>query len=74
MSRNCSIEYCENEVTHKKADICTACYSSMYYWGKKKSPTDILTRKKKLRVYAARLAALQPALIPMKLKTKVRVR
>lgn len=59
----CEIEHCDNDVMHKKAGLCSACYSSMYYWGKYKFPTDVLVRKKKLVVYMDRMRALQPKVV-----------
>lgn len=55
----CQIEGCENEADHKKAKLCSACYSSIYYWSKK-TPTRQMIRVARLRVFQNRIMTLVP--------------
>lgn len=55
----CIIENCDREMQHPKSGLCSPCYSSLWYW-KQKSVTDIVKRKKNLRVFAARMDSAEP--------------
>lgn len=56
----CVISGCDNEIQHKKAKLCGACYSSIYYWTRK-TPTALMHRISRLRVFEARMESVAPS-------------
>jgi hypothetical protein len=69
----CSIHNCDRHAVHKKAGLCNPCYHALWYWGKK-TPTEVMQRKKKLQMFQSRLQVVQPNVNVLRLKEKVRVR
>lgn len=59
MSKRCVMDNCNREVFYKKSGLCAPCYQALYYW-KKKSVTEIVQRKNKLRLFATRMDAVEP--------------
>ena len=54
-------DVCERRpVQHKRAGLCNACYSALYYWSRK-TPTEIRERELNLEVYAKRMSLLSPS-------------
>jgi ribosomal protein L34E len=56
MNKTCETPECAAEFETKRDDIhlCPACRRSLYYW-KKKRPAQVLFRRGRLKVFAARL-------------------
>lgn len=55
MSTTCKIRGCKNRAAIRT--LCKPCYSAMYYWSKK-TPTQIMHRQEKLRLYDNRMAQM----------------
>lgn len=50
----CLVEHCDRPVECPKSGLCKRCYSGLYYWSRK-SVTEIVKRKQKLRVFMDRM-------------------
>jgi hypothetical protein len=62
MAEKCAIAGCSGNVDCPTMGICKACYSSMYYWSRKK-PKEMLVRAQNLTKYEARMNIMMPAKI-----------
>lgn len=67
--KKCAIDGCDNGVFYKESGLCTACYSSLYYW-RKKSVTEVMRRKRKLHVFASRMEVAEPKVKVMRRRKK----
>ncbi len=57
MAKPCIIKGCENEASSKSL-LCKTCRHGLYYWHKK-SPSQVLERKRKLIMYTSRLTSIE---------------
>ena len=48
---------CGNKVHYKSAGLCVNCYQAIRYW-LKKTPTKVLQRQRKLRLWQTRMESL----------------
>lgn len=56
---NCQFhDLCGNKEDHPESGTCHACYGALWYWLKGKTPTAILKRQKKLKLYQARMESI----------------
>lgn len=56
----CSFAGCTNPIKHPKSQLCGACYSWLYYWGKK-TPTDVMRRIDAVHKAERRLEQIAPS-------------
>lgn len=56
----CCVDNCNGEAYYKASQLCKCCYSSLYYW-RSATPTELIRRKQRLKVFEARMDVLQPA-------------
>ena len=55
---NCEFhDSCGNKVHYKAAGLCVNCYQAIRYW-LNKTPTKVLRRQKKLRLWQTRMESL----------------
>lgn len=60
----CVIEGCGRDAFYKEAQLCQRCYSALYYW-RKKSVTEIVSRKNKLKLFMRRMDVVEPNVVAM---------
>lgn len=71
MRTKCKIDYCQNEIKYKAAELCAACYSRNRYWGNK-TPTERMERAYRLAVYAAQMRSMDPGVVDLKARRRRR--
>ncbi len=62
----CETEGCDNEAYC--LDLCSACYSYMYNWTRKKTPAQRRARVKKLELFETRMEAIAASARPRRVK------
>jgi len=62
--KKCVMENCNRDIFYKKSELCAPCYQALWYW-KKKSVTQIVQRKSKLRVFMSRMDSVEPSVTVM---------
>lgn len=69
MSDKCIIEDCDRGVEHPASGLCKRCYAALYYW-RKKSVTQIIKRKNKLKLFMCRMDVVEPKVVPLRSKRR----
>lgn len=67
----CVMDNCDRELFYKNSGLCAPCYQALYYW-RKKSVTEIMQRKNKLRVFISRMDTVEPKVSVMTRKKQRR--
>jgi Zn-finger protein len=60
----CIMDNCDRAAYYKGSQLCTACYSALYYW-KRKSVTEIVKRKNNLKKFLSRMDIVEPKVVTM---------
>lgn len=63
-THQCIIEGCDRDAYYKKSQLCQRCYSALYYW-RKKSVTEIVSRKNKLKLFMRRMDVVEPTVVTL---------
>jgi len=67
----CLVTGCDRDVECPKSGLCKRCYSGLYYWSKK-SVTEVVQRKLKLRLFMNRMDIVEPTVSALPTKKGVK--
>jgi hypothetical protein len=65
----CIIDDCDRVVECPESGLCKRCYAALYYW-RKKSVTEIIRRKNKLKLFMGRMDVVEPKVVPLRTKRR----